>query len=353
MADRLSHAFSLLDETPFPATAAAVVTRDEVVRQFVRGTANLETGEELTPEHFFDLASLTKVLVTLPEVLDLIERGRVSVSDPLALHLPDAGWMLGERSLGTVTIGQLLAHTSGLPGWMPLHVHPADRATLLTRVLQTPLARTPGEQCEYSCLGFIALGALVESLTGQRLDELAARRGWVTFQPEGPSVATERCPWRGRVLQGEVHDENAGALGGVSGNAGAFGRLTDVIRAAQAWLGDAVSPATRHLMTRQWSVEASGLPRGLGWLLGHPGCFAGELSSPEGFGHTGFTGTSLWVEPERGYAIVLLTNRVHPTRHTGDEIFHLRRRFGNAVHAAMTGRRNRSGVHAEPAVVGR
>lgn len=333
----LSPAFGLLDHAAMPAVAAAVVTRGGVLREYHRGIANLDTGEPLTRDHAFDLASLTKVLVTLPEVLRLLEEGALSTTDPLSLHLPDAGWMLGASSLGNATIGQLLAHTSGLPAWIPLYAHPADRSSLLARVLQTPLARPPGETCEYSCLGYIALGTLVERLTGHQLDDLAERRGWVTYHPRGPAVATERCPWRQRLLQGEVHDENACALGGVSGNAGAFGRLEDVCRAARAWLTTAVSPATHELMTRQWSTDAAGLPRGLGWLLGHPGCFAGDLSSSRGYGHTGFTGTSLWVEPERGYAVVLLTNRVHPTRHAGDAIFHLRRRFGNAVHAAWRG----------------
>lgn len=333
----LDRAFGLLKETGIPAVAAAVVTANGVLREAHHGTANLETMEALTSDHFFDLASLTKVLVTLPEVLALVEAGRVSLHDQVKEHLPDAGWMLGERSLGTVRVWQLLAHVSGLPAWTHLYTHPAARETLLARVLQTPLEGTPGGVAVYSDLGFMVLGALVERVTGERLDTLAARRGWVTYHPDGPAVATERCPWRGRLLVGEVHDENACALGGVSGHAGAFGRLSDVVRAAQGWLGGAFSPAMREVMTRRWSLDADGVPRGLGWVLAHPGCSGGDLASAAAYGHTGFTGTSLWVEPERGYGIVLLTNRVHPTRHTGDEIIHLRRRFANAVHAAWRG----------------
>lgn len=333
MFDDLDPAFDLLKDAPMPAVAAAVVTADGVVREFVRGVANLETGEALTETHAFDLASLTKVLVTLPEVLGLLERGQLSLSDPLSLHLPEAGWMQ-ENGLGKATVAQLLAHTSGLPAWAPLYTFPAERDTLLARVLQTSLEVAPGERFLYSDLGFITLGLLVERLTGKGLDQLAAARGWVTYRPTGPTVATERCPWRGRMLQGEVHDENAFALGGVSGHAGAFGTLADVGRAARAWLTDAVSPATREVMTRPWSFEQNGNPRGLGWVLGWPGCSGGDLCSPRAFGHTGFTGTSLWMEPARGYATVLLTNRVHPTRFSGDDISHLRRRFGNAVGAA-------------------
>ena len=334
--DDLGPAFDLLERAPMPAVAAAVVTPEGVIREHARGVANLETGEALTREHAFDLASLTKVLVTLPEVLGLLERGQLSLSDPLSLYLPEAGWMQ-QGGLGTATIAQLLAHTSGLPAWMPLYTFPADRDTLLARVLQTPLEAVPGERFLYSDLGFIALGHLVERLTGRGLDELAQARGWVTYRPAGPAVATERCPWRGRVLQGEVHDENAYALGGVSGHAGAFGTLAGVCRAARGWLRGAVSPATQGVMTRAWSYEMNGNPRGLGWVLGWPGCSGGDLSSPGAFGHTGFTGTSLWVEPARGYALALLTNRVHPTRFGGDDIVHLRRHFGNAVHAAWRG----------------
>ncbi|MBB6099823.1 CubicO group peptidase (beta-lactamase class C family) [Deinobacterium chartae] len=334
---RLDTAFALLEASSIGAVAAAVVTANGAVRQLSRGVAHLETGEPLSAQHAFDLASLTKVLVTLPEVLSLIEDGRLSINDRLGLHLPDAGWMQEGAGLGSVTVGQLLTHSAGLPAWMPLYTHPAPRADLIARVLQVSLEAAPGTAVKYSDLGFILLGEVVERLRGTGLEALARRRGWVHFRPQGPAVATERCPWRGRILQGEVHDENASALGGVSGHAGAFGTLEDVVRAAQAWLTDAVSPAMRALMTRPWVSEASGAPRGLGWMLGHPTCSGGELSSPQAFGHTGFTGTSLWVEPTRGYATVLLTNRVHPTRHGGDEIIHLRRRFANAIHAAYRG----------------
>ncbi|PYE54149.1 serine hydrolase domain-containing protein [Deinococcus yavapaiensis] len=330
----LGAAFDLLKAVPMPAVAAAVVTPNGILREEYLGVASLDTNELLTANHAFDLASLTKVLVTLPEVLRLLERGRLSLQDPLSLHLPEAGWMV-EPSVGTAKIAHLLAHTSGLPAWAPLYTHPTDRATLLARVLQTPLEAAPGERLLYSDLGFMLLGLLTERLTGRALDELAEERGFVTYRPSGPTVATERCPWRGRVLNGEVHDENAYALGGVSGHAGAFGTLRDVARAAQAWLTDLVSEPTRSLVARPWSHEANGCPRGLGWILGHPTCSGGDLASPQAFGHTGFTGTSVWIEPQRGYAVVLLTNRVHPTRHTGDDIIHLRRRFANAVHAAL------------------
>jgi len=333
----LDRAFALLRHAGMPAVAAAVVTPAAVVRAEHHGVANADTGERLTERHAFDLASLTKVLVTLPEVLALVEAGRVSLADPVNAHLPDAGWMQPSGSVGNATVAHLLAHTSGLPAWTPLYTHPADRATLVARVLQTPLEAEPGTRYAYSDLGFIVLSALVERVTGRSLDELARERGFVTFGQRGEAVATERCPWRNRMLQGEVHDENAAALGGVSGHAGAFGTLHDVTRAAQWWLTDAVSPAMHDVMLRPWSHEPGGNPRGLGWVLGHPGCSGGDLASTRAFGHTGFTGTSLWMEPDRGYATVLLTNRVHPTRHTGDDIIHLRRRFANAVHAAWRG----------------
>ncbi|WP_169737230.1 serine hydrolase domain-containing protein, partial [Deinococcus pimensis] len=163
----LDHARALLDAAPMPAVAAAVVTREGLALEYHRGVADLRTMEALTPAHAFDLASLTKVLVTLPEVLALVEAGRVSVNDRVRLHLPEAGWMTTGTGLGDVTVAQLLSHTSGLPAWAPLYTHPADRDTLVARVLQTPLERAPGERTVYSDLGFVVLGALVERVTGR------------------------------------------------------------------------------------------------------------------------------------------------------------------------------------------
>ena len=335
-----SAAFELLGRSTLPAVAASVITPGGERFEFLRGRANLHSGEALTSRHAFDLASLTKVLVTLPEVLALLSEERLSLSTTVGELLPETGWMQ-EGGLRVQTLRALLSHTAGLRAWAPLYLYPADRNTLIQRVLQERELWTGEPGPLYSDFGFMVLGAVVERLRGQRLDELARARSGLLFNPARqdapvPSVATETDPWRGRTLQGEVHDENAFALGGVSGHAGAFGTLEMVTDLTQRFLDETLLPADILRLARQEVAAAGDVRRGLGWQLSTPEGLGGLLGSPEGYGHTGFTGTSIWIEPQRGYAAVLLTNRVHPTRHgTAGEIVALRRAFHDAVHAAL------------------
>ncbi len=338
--------FDVLDDTPIPAVAASVLLPGGERLTYHRGVANLQTGEPLTAQHAFDLASLTKVLVTLPEVLALLAEGRINLETRVGEVLPECGWMQ-DGGLKVQTVRALLTHTSGLDAWQPLYLYPADRSTLLQRLLQSgdwwkpPATPAP----VYSDLGFLVLTAMVERLRGERIDRLAAARSGLTYRPVGPhpelgpSVATETCPWRGRTLQGEVHDENASALGGLSGHAGAFGTLETVTDLVERDLTGGLLPAEMAQLARQEWAASGSVRRGLGWQLGHPESFGGSLCSPQGYGHTGFTGTSVWTEPERGYAVVLLTNRVHPSRFTHDrEIVRLRRAFHDRVHQELAGR---------------
>ena len=333
-------AFELLDASAIPAIAASIITRAGERTEYFRGLANTLTGEPLTPQHAFDLASLTKVLVTLPEVLALIAEAKLSLETTVGEVLPETGWMQG-GGLKLQTIRALLSHTSGLSAWAPLYLYPAPRNTLIQRVLQESGSWTGQPGIVYSDLGFIVLGAVVERLRGQglggqRLDELALNRSDLTFNPIGPAVATETDPWRSKTLQGEVHDENAFALGGVSGHAGAFGTLGAVMGLVQQYLDETLLPPGVLRLARQEVAADGEVRRGLGWQLAAPGSFGGDLCSAEGYGHTGFTGTSVWIEPQRGYAAVLLTNRVHPSRHgTANEIAALRRAFHDAVHAEL------------------
>jgi len=333
-------ALHLLEHAVMPAVSAAVVTRDGPIFTFQNGFANLETGEVLTPAHQYDLASLTKVLVTLPEVLDLLEAGTWTLERRLDTFYPQ----LEGKPLGQASLEHLLTHTSGHHATQPLNLTAHSRVEVVTQILEMEPPNPLGHY-EYSDLGFILLGDLLEkqgagnTLKGTGtdglypLERLALERGFVRYRPTGPCVATEFDSWRGHMVQGEVHDEKAFVMDGVAGHAGAFGTLEDTIKAARFWLKS--SPERLALMATPRVREKSGCPRGLGWVLGHPTCSGGTLASPRAFGHTGFTGTSLWVEPERGYAMVLLTNRVHPTRETGDEIIVLRREFADAVHRAM------------------
>ena len=241
-----------------------------------------------------------------------------------------------------MTLRELLTHTSGLPAWTPLFAWVSERRTALANVLQTPLNE---KRYTYSDLGFILLGAVVERISGQRLDEFAKERIFeplelphLSFGPlrNVPVAATEDCGWRGELLEGTVHDENAWVMEGVAGHAGLFGTAQDLARYAQAWLrfderlGD--EALLREAIAVQ--VEEGEMRRGLGWQLGGVGSSVGSAAS-SAYGHTGFTGTSLWLDFAQGWFAVLLTNRVHPHRKNGGNIHTLRRAFHEAVARAF------------------
>jgi CubicO group peptidase (beta-lactamase class C family) len=264
-------------------------------------------------------------------------------------------------SLADTRLIELVTHTSGLPAWQPLYTLGLDRATVLARVLQSPLTDARG-RIVYSDLGYILLGHLLERQAGQPLEEQAAglyariglggELGFWPLRAEGagsprpaespppvrlPSAAasaapTERCPWRGRVLRGEVHDENAAAMGGVSGHAGLFGTLAGVAGFARALLEGRL-PLTAYL-AREHAADEGGERRGFGWMLAHDGWSGGDVCGPRTVGHTGFTGTGVWIDLDRGRRTVLLTNRVHPSRHADSGIIPLRRAFNHAAFAA-------------------
>ncbi|WP_102126324.1 serine hydrolase domain-containing protein [Deinococcus planocerae] len=282
----------------------------------------------LDGETWWDLASLTKPLFTAREILRVVEEGLLDLDDPLSAHLPDLAWMQ-ETLLKARTLRQLLTHTAGLPAWAPLYTW-GDATTIRARLLQEPWRlRAPGEVV-YSDLGYLLLGTVLERVRGVPLRAFGLDEG-LTFTPDrAHSAATERCPWRGRVLRGETHDENAWALGGVAGHAGLFGTLAGVLTQAKGLLRERwLSPAAQAAATRP---QAGG--RSLAFVAAQPGWSGGSLCGERAFGHTGFTGTGLWVEPELGLAWVLLTNRVHPSRHGTLDIQALRRAVGNTLLAA-------------------
>lgn len=311
-----------------PGAALGIVDRSGERYTLVLGLAQKVPAERpLAASDYFDLASLTKVLFTLPQVMKLVEEGRLDLDDPLSAHLPEAGWLQEDPPLARVSVRQLLGHQAGLPAWVPLYTWGADAAALKARLLQE---RWPLGEPVYSDIGFMLLGLLLERLRGRELSGFELPAG-LSFSPDpARSVATERCPWRGRVLVGEVHDENAAALGGATGHAGLFGTLDGVLDRAHAWLtAGELSPAAHQAVLEPQSEE-----RLLGWVRRHPGWSGGSLASPGAYGHTGFTGTGVWIDPERGYAWTLLTNRVHPSRHQPNPLPELRRAVGNALAAA-------------------
>ena len=307
------------------------------------------TPEPVTRETLFDLASLTK-LFTTTLVLYLISQGHLSLHTRVREVLPT---FTGERPIAPyedplhpgrwiriptrehttraeqVTIWHLLTHTSGLPAWHPLYRLPPEQRR--GSIFHVPFAYAPGEHVVYSDLGMMLLGEIITTLMGTDLAQALHRHllhplGLTSIHYRPPSsaldglsiAATERCPWRKRRLWGEVHDENAWALGGIAGHAGLFGAARDVGRFGQAWLDalhghgplsflDAYAAEAIHPQAEEGHIR-----RGLGWSLWSPSPTSPSYPlGPKTFGHTGFTGTSLYIEPSHSLVIVALTNRVY------------------------------------------
>ena len=261
----------------------------------------------------------------------------------------------GERKAG-VTVRHLLTHSSGLPAWRPLHKEATSPDDALALVYATEPDTAPGARYLYSDLGAILLGEIVQQVTGRPLDAYVAERVFAPlgmrdtrYRPPAADLArvapTEFDPWRGRQLRGEVHDENAAALGGVAGHAGLFGTAHDLARFARMYLGRGALDGGRVLdaavATRFTVRQDSALShRALGWETPTGQNSAGQRMTPRAFGHTGFTGTSLWIDPGRDLFVLLLTNRVNPTRQN-TKIGAVRSRLADAVVAA-------AGGHASP-----
>lgn len=314
-----------------PGAVLALRTADGQTRSRAEGAAQLVPHQAaMRADTWFDLASLTKVVFTTTAILRLVEAGRIGLDDTLAAAIPDlrqydvAG--AAERRL---TFRQCLSHQTHLPAVVPLYTYGQTPETLRAFVLQREWAAGPPV---YSDINFILLGIAIERLTGRPLAAQALPPG-LSWRPDpADCAATEFCQWRGRVMQGEVHDENAFALGGAAGHAGLFGTAAGLLGFATdllggKLLGDAGRAALRHAETPQ---------RGLGWERAHPGWSGGDRCGPQTIGHTGFTGTGLWIDWQSGLCWTLLTNRVHPTRHTESGIATLRRAVGDAVQEAIT-----------------
>lgn len=293
----------------------------------------------------WDLASITKPIVGLA-VMSLIESGELLLDDTVAAHLP----RYATTDKAELTVRDLLTHTSGIPGQVELFRSCQTREQMLLALGDLPLVGPPGAQVTYSSQGFMLLGLIAESAARESLDALTAQR---VFHPVGmgdtsfglpphlrsSAAATEDCPWRGRVVQGTVHDENAVILGSPSGHAGVFSTIADVARLGmtlcaqgQGSVGQLLSRSAMSVMVRP-ATDSLLLRRSLAWQgVDRVQSPAGDLISPDSYGHTGFTGTSLWVDVQLGCYVALLTNRVHPTRlPKGFE--NLRRAFHNMVFA--------------------
>ncbi len=271
----------------------------------------------------YDLASLTKVVATTTMAMILVDEKRLDIDKPVHDYLP-AFQGSGKEE---VTVRHLLTHSSGLEATAPLFQEVRGKEAYVERIAAMDLTYPPGSKSVYSDLGIILLGEILERISGRPLDVFVRERvllplgmkhtGFRPPRPLWPRIApTEFDPWRGRMIQGEVHDENASAMGGVAPHAGLFSTAGDLSLFARMLLnggGRIVSRQTLELFTKKAGVPDS--DRALGWdTKSAEGSSAGTLFSPDSFGHTGFTGTSIWIDPERRIFLILLTNRVHPTR---------------------------------------
>jgi CubicO group peptidase (beta-lactamase class C family) len=275
-------------------------------------------------ETLFDLASLTKVIFTTTMILRLIEQGRMRLDQPLAELIPDLRQYDLSAPERALTVHQCLAHQTFLPAVEPLYTYGQNPRTLRAFVLQRVWTHGPPV---YSDINFILLGIAIERVTGLPLNRQPLAPGF-SFSPDPERcAATERCPWRERILRGEVHDENAFALGGASGHAGLFGTIGAALDFAKTLLdGTALRAASIELLRARQSER-----RSLGWEMRYEGWQGGDACSESTIGHTGFTGTGLWIDFQRGIAWSLLTNRVHPARHFESGIVELRQTVGNLV----------------------
>lgn len=331
-----------------PGAAVAVGRRGRLVH--IRGYGRVDTDSTSAPVHpdstLFDLASLTKVVATTTAAMILEEEGHLDLDRPVREHLTG----LGDPAKAAITPRLLLVHRAGLEAFAPLYHDHRGRAQYLEAIDRRPLTSAPGERTVYSDWDFILLQLLVERLSGVGLDRLTAERVFeplgmteTRFNP-GPEVRhrvapTEIQEWRGGKVHGEVHDENAWAIGGVAGHAGLFSTARDLAVFAQMLLNGGEYGGTRILrpatIARWTARQGLSSSRALGWDTPSPGSSAGRYFSPRSFGHTGFTGTSIWMDPERDLFVVLLTNRVNPTREN-HRIAQLRRDLADLVQEAVT-----------------
>jgi CubicO group peptidase (beta-lactamase class C family) len=281
----------------------------------------------VTGSTLFDLASITKIAATTPALMKLYDEAKFRLDDPVRKFVP--AFSGGEKD--RVTIRNLLAHQSGLPAYRDFYHFCTSPTQLLDSLYATPLVTTPGDSTIYSDLGMMILGKVVEAISGLPFDEYVRRNFFsplgmtnTMFLPpdsrrENTAPTEDDRLWRRQVVQGKVHDENAELLGGISGHAGLFSTASDLSVFVQLILNGGTYGGKRYVRestvfeftTRQRGSSS----RGLGWdLKSAQNSTAGSLFSAASFGHTGFTGGTVWIDPERKLAVIFLTNRVYPTR---------------------------------------
>ncbi len=334
---QFARAFALvrdaIGQRAFPGAALAVTHRGALIALAGFGRFTYDDHSPVVrPDTVFDLASITKVVATTAMAMLLYEQGKLVLDEPLAATLPkfvSSGPTEQQADRETVTLRMLLAHSSGLPAYEKLFQVADTREALLRAALATRLSAPPGTRAEYSDIGFILLGEVLEQKATVSLDSFAQSK---IFAPTGmthsgfnpPAEHKSAIPpteddqtFRHRVIQGEVNDENAWVMGGVAGHAGVFAPAGDLARFAECMLQGGApifQPETVALFTRREASPAD-TTRALGWdTPSRPESSSGHCFSPQAFGHLGFTGTSLWIDPARRLSVSFLSNRTWPDR---------------------------------------
>ncbi|MBO3801182.1 MAG: serine hydrolase [Thermoproteota archaeon] len=347
--EKISQFMQSAVEVVFPGAVLLVVKQGKIVYHEAFGFSQLLPERKIMrKDTLFDLASLTKSLATSIIVMKLVEEGSISLKEKASSVIKE----FRNSEKDEIRIWHLLTHTSGLPAWEPLYRGHKGRE-IIEASINAFLHGKPGERFVYSDLGYIVLMEIAERVTGKSFNKLfnefvvePLELKNTMFNPPSELkdnvAATEDCKWRGKLLVGEVHDENAYALGGVSGHAGLFSNALEIAKIAQMLLNkgsygekEILSEESVETMTKDW-ISYIGGGYGLGWVINDTNepCSAGELMSREAFGHTGFTGTSVWVDPKKELIVVLLTNRVHPSR-SNNLIIEFRPKIHNLIVASF------------------
>jgi CubicO group peptidase (beta-lactamase class C family) len=347
--------FQVLEEAienrAFPGASVAITQSGRLVALKALGRFTYDPNSPpVGSGTVFDLASVSKVVATTSMAMILYERGLLDLEMPVVGVLPEfvGGSSGNDPRRREVTFRMLLAHSSGLPAYEKLYLRAATKEELVRAALSVPLKHAPGTHAEYSDIGFILLGLALERIAEDTLDRFCQRElfgplGMVytafsppaDWKPRIPPTADDKT-FRKRIIQGEVQDENASVMGSVAGHAGVFSSAADVATLAHAMLNGGapiVRPETLAVFTRREN-SPTGTSRALGWDTPSAPSQSGKYFSPESFGHLGYTGTSLWIDPERKLSVTLLTNRTWPDC-SNQAIREIRPRFHDAVLEAL------------------
>lgn len=342
--DALALVSQAVDKGYFPGATVAIGHKNGLYGVWQYGKACIYPSViELNMDTLYDMASLTKVVATTMLFMRFLEKGLVTLHDRVADYI--SHFKCDEKQ--HITLFHLLTHTSGLPAYLPLYKLCGGYYEAIRYISAVKLEYTPGEKVVYSDLGFILLGYILEKIGDAGLDELCSKYVFeplgmehTCFNPKTHNVAaTEVDEKTGKALIGQCHDENARFFNGVSGHAGLFSNIQDLIKFSSMLINKGATSTGRFLSAPSFEVMIRNYTghlnedRGIGWCVkGEKGRISsgGDLVSPSAFGHTGFTGTSIWVDIPHDIYVVLLTNRVHPSRQN-DSIIRFRRAFHNAV----------------------